>query len=382
MADCTNCGAQLEATQTQCHVCGQATAFRKIQRRCINCGSPAAADATTCIMCGNTIDALPNRATSFTVSWPGILIGLILIVSLIYWFFQIQAAPIVPLTVAAETRTITPTFTPVFIPPTPTITPTPTETGTATPTATPTPTTTPTPIVHQVRSGETLLTIADTYNISVDDLVAANNISTQSILQVDQALVIPYFVDLPQQVGFDIRSRPIITYTVQSGDTLSDIALRFDTSINTIAQANPGLDLDFLSIGQALIVPLQDPTATTTPTTTPTPTFTPAPPYLAPNLIRPLDDVIVEGDNSTVLFTWSSSGLLEPDHYYVVHVIDENDILQTYWTQANSYRLTERPPQLTEYRWYVLVMERKENGITVSGEPLSPSSEMRRFRWR
>ena len=45
-------------------------------------------------------------------------------------------------------------------------------------------------ITHIVRSGEFLITIAQAYGISLDELLALNNLSTESILQVDQELII------------------------------------------------------------------------------------------------------------------------------------------------------------------------------------------------
>jgi LysM repeat protein len=50
---------------------------------------------------------------------------------------------------------------------------------------------TPTHIVHIVQSGETLGKIAKQYGVSVEALVAANNIADPSLIRVGQTLVIP-----------------------------------------------------------------------------------------------------------------------------------------------------------------------------------------------
>src|SRR3990172_1968120 len=44
-------------------------------------------------------------------------------------------------------------------------------------------------------------------------------------------------------------------YIVQSGDTLSYIASRFNVSVNDLIAANPSVDPNFLSEGQQLVIP-------------------------------------------------------------------------------------------------------------------------------
>lgn len=61
------------------------------------------------------------------------------------------------------------------------------------------------------------------------------------------------------------------TYVVQPDDTLFDIALLFDTTVEEIAAAN-GISVDdFLHAGQELTIPRPTPTPTPTPTATPAP---------------------------------------------------------------------------------------------------------------
>ena len=93
----------------------------------------------------------------------------------------------------------------VTLTPTPTVEPTPTldvniaiatlpATATPapyTPEPTPTPTVSPTPILHVIQSGESLLTIAGKYGISVAALQDSNGILDPRSLQIGQQLIIP-----------------------------------------------------------------------------------------------------------------------------------------------------------------------------------------------
>jgi LysM repeat protein len=46
-----------------------------------------------------------------------------------------------------------------------------------------------------------------------------------------------------------------VTYTVKPGDTLSAIALRFGSSVKSIADANHIPDPNRISVGQVLVIP-------------------------------------------------------------------------------------------------------------------------------
>ncbi|MBN1991244.1 MAG: DUF3426 domain-containing protein [Anaerolineae bacterium] len=69
-----------------------------------------------------------------------------------------------------------------------------------------------------------------------------------------------------------VTPTPVI-YVIQSGDTLLDIAIRFERSTEAIQEANGIVDPRFLQIGQELIIPppKEDPTDPPTPTPTPPP---------------------------------------------------------------------------------------------------------------
>lgn len=104
---------------------------------------------------------------------------------------------------------------------------------------------TPTPPVgtntYTVKSGDSLYSIARKFDTTVDDLIALNNLKT-SLLNLGQVLKIPnQGVSNPNET----------TYTVKSGDSLWNIAQRFNTTVSAIRAKN-NLKTDSLTIGQTL----------------------------------------------------------------------------------------------------------------------------------
>jgi murein DD-endopeptidase MepM/ murein hydrolase activator NlpD len=62
-----------------------------------------------------------------------------------------------------------------------------------------------------------------------------------------------------------------VTYGVASGDTLISIAVHFGISLQALEAANPGIQERFLRIGQQLLIPLPTTSAAAAPTPTPMP---------------------------------------------------------------------------------------------------------------
>jgi LysM repeat protein len=85
------------------------------------------------------------------------------------------------------------------------------------------------------------------------------------------------------QVAATATAAPTVTptpgasrkYIVESGDTLSAIASKFDVSVNDLVAANKLTNVDILSLGQELIIPGSP--LTPTPTLVPIPTSTRSP---------------------------------------------------------------------------------------------------------
>ena len=83
---------------------------------------------------------------------------------------------------------------------------------------------------HQVRSGEALSTIAVRYNTTVRELMAMNNLRNADQIRAGQTLRLP--------VEGDVEPITRERYTVRRGDTLSEIAHRAGMSTSALAAAN------------------------------------------------------------------------------------------------------------------------------------------------
>lgn len=94
-----------------------------------------------------------------------------------------------------------------------------------------------------VKSGDTLWSIARNNNISVDELKRINNL-TSNTLSIGQRLLLKD----------NDNSFATNTYTVVSGDSLYKIANKFNTTVNEIKTIN-NLNSNLLSIGQVLKIP-------------------------------------------------------------------------------------------------------------------------------
>lgn len=98
-------------------------------------------------------------------------------------------------------------------------------------------------IAYIVQPGDTLSAIAARFNVTVKDLVENNVIRDDFAIFPGQILFIPR-----DRIGYD-QTHPFYTthmsvsmrqilYVVQRGDTLTEIARRFDSTVDAIVEAN------------------------------------------------------------------------------------------------------------------------------------------------
>lgn len=141
-------------------------------------------------------------------------------------------------------------------------------------------------LTHAVAAGETLASIAAAYSKSESALIALNNLESAKSIFVGQELVI--VAGSAELEATPIESRPTATvasadavietpsapasetrhsfgrlgetvdtflHTVESGDTLFEIGLRYDLTVNALVRANNLADPGLLNVGQKLIIP-------------------------------------------------------------------------------------------------------------------------------
>jgi len=96
-----------------------------------------------------------------------------------------------------------------------------------------------------VQKGDSLYQIAKKYNTTVDELKKVNNL-TSNVLSIGQKLTLPSTKE-ESPIGY-------ITYTVQKGDSLYQIAKKYNTTVDELKKIN-NLNSTLLSIGQQLKVP-------------------------------------------------------------------------------------------------------------------------------
>lgn len=95
-------------------------------------------------------------------------------------------------------------------------------------------------ITYTVQKGDSLYSIANKYNTTVNEIKSLNNLTSNN-LSIGQQLKIP------------TNASGNITYTVQKGDNLYSIAKKYNTTVNEIKRKN-NLTSNNLSIGQQLII--------------------------------------------------------------------------------------------------------------------------------
>jgi len=135
------------------------------------------------------------------------------------------------------------------------------------------------PAYHTIVSGDTLWSLARQYGTSVAALARTNGLSETATLQlgrrlaVDAAAAVRSKTPASASAGRSPAPRPAasrssLTITVQSGQTLSDIAQAYRVSTRTLVEANGLRSAHRIREGQRLIIPGRAASASPAPRTT------------------------------------------------------------------------------------------------------------------
>lgn len=364
---------------------------------CPTCGSRAAQSATRCLVCGTEFGekavkrSKPSRRDTslrgsrmpeFTLSLPVMVVAFIILLvlggGLVYLVLNASGNITEPTAVPTDTLT-----------PTPSLTPTP-----ATPTATLTPQPSPTPLTYFVQSGDSCGGIAAAFDISVQSVILANNLSADCLLFEGQELSIPQPTPTQTPLATNTPSDPEATrkacktveITIQEGETLSLLAEVHGVPVEAIMQWN-GKTVDTAFLGETVYVPLcmrsfVPGIGTTTPTA--------APPYPAPELLRPRNGESFTLADDTVALQWGAVGELRNNEYYQVTVIDltggqneqlVSEVRDTRLIVPEALRPNDQTPHAFE--WFVVPVA--QIGVSESGDPIyqagGPVSEHQIFIW-
>ncbi len=115
-------------------------------------------------------------------------------------------------------------------------------------------------ITYYVKSGETLSDIAYNHNVKLSVLMQANNIANANNIKVNQKINIPTTdakassveTKTTQPKNETKSNTTVVIHTVKSGETLSSIAYKYGTKVNSIMTENNIKNVNNIKIGQKL----------------------------------------------------------------------------------------------------------------------------------
>ena len=101
-------------------------------------------------------------------------------------------------------------------------------------------------IYHTVIRGECLWSICQQHQISINKILSFNNIKKSDVLAIGQVIKIPQS---------DLQSSDYFIHIVKKGETLWSISQRYNLTLNTIVTVNNFINSELISIGQQIRIP-------------------------------------------------------------------------------------------------------------------------------
>ena len=130
---------------------------------------------------------------------------------------------------------------------------------------------------YTVRSGDTLTAISTKYHTTNATLVAWNNIKNPNLIYVGTSLIVAKTAkttvvsNTPEKRTTHAKTTTTtvnVTYTVKSGDNLSGIAAKYDTTVPVLVNKNHIKNANLITVGQVLVVGTKRVTTTANTSTT------------------------------------------------------------------------------------------------------------------
>jgi LysM repeat protein len=115
-----------------------------------------------------------------------------------------------------------------------------------------------TPTTYTVQPGDTLKAIADRYNLTVEQLIRANNITNPNIIYRGQELKVWTTAVQTEETASATETTAQIVHVVQPGETLGRIGARYGVDWRQIAALNNITNIDHITYGQRLYISVPD----------------------------------------------------------------------------------------------------------------------------
>lgn len=106
-------------------------------------------------------------------------------------------------------------------------------------------------IIYVVRKGDTLWKIAEKFGTTVNDIARYSGIADPDVINVNQVIRIPVRGNMADNTAETVVPA---TYVVKPGDTIWQIAKKYDLTVAEVINMNKLCDPDMIYPGQVLIL--------------------------------------------------------------------------------------------------------------------------------
>lgn len=103
--------------------------------------------------------------------------------------------------------------------------------------------------LHTITKGQSLYSISSMYNVTIEDIVRLNP-GCEKQIRAGETLKIP-------QVNNGSNQEKPTFHTIQAGETLYQLTVKYNVTAQAICDANPGLSASNFRIGQVISIPAQ-----------------------------------------------------------------------------------------------------------------------------